>query len=87
MTKTGKDPVGYFARIEGALPTTLEEERDKAAKHVLSRVAEDESLTRAEQVEQASELLDALGIDPRVIGTRISTTVKLPKSTPRRRFR
>lgn len=79
MTKVGKDPVGYFARMEGALPTTPEEERDRAAMFVLSH---------AKDAEDAALLLDALGIDPRTVGTKVAATVKLgPKSTPRRRFK
>ena len=78
MTKVAKDPVGYFARMEGALPKTPEEERDKAAKYVL---------TQATDAEDAALLLDALGIDPREIGTRTSTTIKVPRSTPKRKFK
>jgi hypothetical protein len=78
MTKVGKDPIGYFSRMEGALPKTKEDERDRAARFVLSN---------AKDAEDAALLLDALGIDPRAIGTKVATTVKLPKSTPRRRFR
>lgn len=79
MTKTGKDPVGYFARMEGPLPNTPEEERDRAAKFVLSQ---------ATDAEDAAQLLAALGIDPRTIGTKVAVTAKLPpRSTPRRRFK
>jgi hypothetical protein len=79
MTKTGKDPIGYFARVEGALPSTPEKERDKAAMFVLSQ---------AKDAEDAALLLDALGIDPKAIGTEVAaTTVKVPRSTPKRRFK
>jgi hypothetical protein len=78
MTRVAKDPVGYFARVEGALPKTREDERDKAARYVLSN---------ANDAEDAALLLEALGIDPREIGTHVSATIKVPRSTPRRRFK
>ena len=78
MTKISKDPIGYFARIEGAIPKTPEEERDKAALYVLSH---------ANDAADAADLLDALGINPEEVGTRVSATIKLPRSTPRRRFK
>jgi hypothetical protein len=78
MTKIGKRPPGVFDRMDGALPKTREDERDRAAKFVLSH---------ARDAADATLLLDALGIDPRTIGTEVAVTVKLPKSTPRRRFK
>lgn len=79
MTKIGKQPPGVFARMDGALPKTDEEKRDKAARFVLGR---------AKDAEDAMLILEILGIDPQEIGGRTETAeAKLPRSTPRRRFR